>query len=227
MASFGSALTGQDDGTDTPLRNIIDTSRNVASQTDTALFGDPRSRAALLQIGLNLMQPTGIGQTGLGHFGQAIGAGGESVSRAEAEDLARQKQESEEEYKTRMAGAKEREVGAYEKGQSLRAVDQRLEAERLRQQGRMALQGVKDYTASAKAIFEHVNGITANEDDPLVKQYKGKTPDQIADMLKAQGPTASPPAPVPGGGVLTRDQGGNRFTSSDGGKTWVYSGPSQ
>src|SRR6478735_8472697 len=47
----------------------------------------PGNRTALLQIGLNLMQPTAIGQTTGGHVAQAIGAGGEAQARVAAQDL--------------------------------------------------------------------------------------------------------------------------------------------
>jgi hypothetical protein len=47
---------------------------------------DPSTRASLLQIGLQLMQPMGFGQSPMGHLAQAIGAGGEAASRIEAED---------------------------------------------------------------------------------------------------------------------------------------------
>ena len=76
-------LTGDDDGTDDDLKDIV-TSSGLYDRT----LGDPASRAALLQIGLNLMQPRAIGQTTGGQIGQAIGSGGEEVTRAD-EDRAR------------------------------------------------------------------------------------------------------------------------------------------
>src|SRR4051812_30369344 len=47
----------------------------------------PGNRTALLQMGINLMQPVGIGQTPFGQIGQAIGAAGEAQGRVAAQDL--------------------------------------------------------------------------------------------------------------------------------------------
>ena len=56
---------------------------------------DDKNRSALLQFGINLMQPFAPGQTGVGHFGQAIGAAGEAMGRIDAEDLKKKVTEEE------------------------------------------------------------------------------------------------------------------------------------
>lgn len=75
MADFdlGSALTGEDP--------------NSAAAKWDDFMQRPGNRQALLQIGLQLMQPVGIGQTAGGHIAQAIGAGGEAVDRGSNLDL--------------------------------------------------------------------------------------------------------------------------------------------
>ena len=63
----------------------------------TEFFADPRAQGALLQFGLQMMQPVGVGQNGLGHFAQAVGASGEQLGRAEAIDFARRDQDRKDE----------------------------------------------------------------------------------------------------------------------------------
>lgn len=46
-----------------------------------AFLAKPENTAALMQTGLNLMQPQGIGQTAAGQVAQAIGGGGEAAGR--------------------------------------------------------------------------------------------------------------------------------------------------
>lgn len=47
---------------------------------------DPRARAALLQTGLQLLQPAGWGQSPTGAVASAIGSGAEAVQRADTQD---------------------------------------------------------------------------------------------------------------------------------------------
>ena len=42
---------------------------------------NPENRASMMQMGIALMQPIGLGQTPIGHFGQALGQGGEAADR--------------------------------------------------------------------------------------------------------------------------------------------------
>lgn len=53
---------------------------------DSFLSSD-ENRSALLQFGLALMQPVGVGQTTAGHIGQAIGAGAEASGRVRQQDI--------------------------------------------------------------------------------------------------------------------------------------------
>lgn len=68
----------------------------------------PENNAAMINFGLAMMSPRSPGETGLGHFAQAVGAAGEGSTanvkaqeeretRAEASDLAERKAEVEEE----------------------------------------------------------------------------------------------------------------------------------
>src|SRR3990167_3181226 len=62
-------------------------------------LGDPKGRAALMQFGVQLMQPIGIGQSPLGHVGRALGEASEAVSRQQAQDLAEEEQASKTKYR--------------------------------------------------------------------------------------------------------------------------------
>lgn len=92
MANLGARLTGNKDEEDAPLRDIVG---SAGRGIDSILPQDPQSRAALMQIGLGLMQPMAFGQTTGGHIGQAIGGGGEAVSRGTEEELKARKVQNE------------------------------------------------------------------------------------------------------------------------------------
>lgn len=54
---------------------------------------DPKVRASMLSIGLQLMQPPSFGQTTSGQFAQAIGQGGETLTRIDEQERAEAEQE--------------------------------------------------------------------------------------------------------------------------------------
>lgn len=59
----------------------------AASEWSQALT-DPKVRSSLLSFGLQLMQPPGFGQTGLGQIAQGIGAAGQTLDAQDVEDRA-------------------------------------------------------------------------------------------------------------------------------------------
>lgn len=69
------------------------------------------NRAALLQLGVSLMQPMDFGQTPVGHIGQAIGSVGELGSRREAQQLKEREVSSKEELRASQAGLAEARAG--------------------------------------------------------------------------------------------------------------------
>lgn len=76
-------------------------------------IGNPENRAALMQMGIALMQPIGLGQTALGHVGQAIGQGGEAADRVRAQSERSALQEAKtSELETRAASAETRAASA-------------------------------------------------------------------------------------------------------------------
>lgn len=216
MASFGSAFTGEDDGTDSPMRNIVSSS---AGALNKALFSDPQSRAALLQIGLNMMQPVGLGQTTGGHIASAIGGGGESVARTEKEDLEQEKfaqkqrtEDTELDIKRELAGYKGRETGAYERGVAAKNASDKAVLEQMKLQGRSDIQSDHDLWKAAQGLSaDFVNRdqiqATYGSTDPIeiFKQMKAKQ-DQFRRIIGGPSGTAPTTAPAPGGGGSSQNQ---------------------
>ena len=54
----------------------------------TDFLSVPANRSAMIQMGVNLLQPIGLGQSTVGHIGQAIGAGAEAYDRARTQEEA-------------------------------------------------------------------------------------------------------------------------------------------
>lgn len=196
MARVGRAFTGEDDETDSPLRNILSNEGPLKP-----ILGDAASRSALLQIGLNLMQPPSMGQSTSGALGQAIGSGGEVEARLAKEDFERQKHEDELDKSQRTLDIRQQEANAYSQAQKAAAArgatTDKLALEQLRQQGRMQLHGAKDFAAKAKSEHDTVNAITFNPKNPAQAdrvKFIGKTEKQIERMLREEDAAA-------GGGV--------------------------
>lgn len=54
--------------------------RNIADEWNS-FMGRPEAKAMMLQMGLALMQPVGLGQSGIGHFANAMGQGAAAAGR--------------------------------------------------------------------------------------------------------------------------------------------------
>lgn len=191
----GAAFTGQSAGT--PQVEPA----QAAGQWDDFLQR-PGNRQALLQIGLQLMQPMAQGQTVAGQVGQAIGAGGEAVDRNEASDLAERKvtnnlelanerlriaQQNADSNATRtgaaasLAAARAAAVGSKKVGGLTDLMKARF--------ARQDAQGFeKQLNDDAKSLVKQANDILATPDDPVVKQYKGKTVPEVREMLRGSRP---------------------------------------
>jgi hypothetical protein len=186
----GGALTG---GTVDPAQ--------AAGQWDDFL-NRPGNRQALLQIGLNMMQPLAMGQTVGGHIGQAVGAGGEAVDRAEAQDLKERKADD------TLAVANERLRIAQQNADSsaTRAgASASLSAARAAALGSKKVGGLTDLMKArfarqdaasfdrqlerdAKDIVKQANDVLADPNSDVAKKYKGKTAAEVREMLRAERP---------------------------------------
>lgn len=80
-------------------------------------MSQPANRAAIMQLGVSLLQPVGIGQTPAGQVGQALGDAGEAVGRVAADERAqaeldRRNRETDSRVSAREAGAANAETRA-------------------------------------------------------------------------------------------------------------------
>lgn len=125
----------------------------------SALDLTPTARSALLSFGLQAMQPTGIGQTPMGHIAQAIGAAGEAVTRNELMD---QKQE--------LAEAK------------LRGMDERLQLSREAQNLRERTAGANMDARDRSLDLRERLGTMANE----TRERNATTREKSLDQRESQ-----------------------------------------
>src|SRR5258707_2379555 len=93
----------------------------------------PNNRAALMQFGIAMLQPMGMGETGAGHFANAVGSAGEAHQRvtgqaeqARKEDTAATLRESTASAREQSAGAAELRAIATGENQRLRSENQQL-----------------------------------------------------------------------------------------------------
>lgn len=61
-----------------------DRTSSSAVRSWSDFLGDPKTRAALLQFGVQMLQPVGPGQSLMGAVGEAVGAGGAAADRYQA-----------------------------------------------------------------------------------------------------------------------------------------------
>lgn len=87
------------------------------------MLNRPGARAALLQFGLNLMQPPQPGQNTLAHVGSAIGAGAEAAQRGRKQEADLEREGALSEYYRSRGGAAEETAAARMLSAEARASD--------------------------------------------------------------------------------------------------------
>jgi hypothetical protein len=188
----GGAFTGQPA---VPAAPRVDPAQ-ASGQWDDWL-NRPGNRTALLQMGLQLMQPVGIGQTAGGALAQGIGAGGEAVSRSEEADLKERMAESKlqvADEKLRIAQQQADASTTRAGAAAARAANRNIGGLTDVVRARFAREDARNYERQldrdAAAIAKKTSGVDAmiNPDDPVVKEYKGLTQDQIREKLRAGRP---------------------------------------
>jgi len=102
-----------------PGRSEDDSQTGTLSKAWNAWTSRPENNAAMINFGLQLMQPIGPGQTRLGHFGEAVGAGAEASQRSVETQRKQEQEDAAAELKEREQERKEEETGYY--GQSVRS----------------------------------------------------------------------------------------------------------
>lgn len=124
---------------------------------------DPAGRAALVQTGLQMLQPRAIGQSTLGHIASSIGGGGEAGERV-------RKTEASEAEAASVQSARERGVGARE--DLANAAGQRADA------AMIAAQAAQQ-RAQQGGVWGAQGGVTANQS----MQAKLKIQQKIREYL--------------------------------------------
>jgi hypothetical protein len=151
----------------------------------------PGNRTALLQIGLNLMQPTAIGQTTAGHFGQAIGAGGEAQARVAAQDLKEEQVDNKLDIANRRLQIAQQQADANTSRANTaatRATEKKVGGLTDLVKSRFAREDSRSFEKQladdAKQIVKQANDVLADPNSEVVQKYKGKTVDQIREDLR-------------------------------------------
>ena len=202
MANLGSALTGQEDPEETPLKDIV---TSAGSQVYDKLLGDPASRSALLQIGLQMMQRPGFGSGTGEHIAQSIGAGGEAVQRIEDADLKRLRADDQYEKAQLMAriaqqNADSRRISA-EKSSSdtlSNALRYRMEQDAFKAENDFRKERQTEIT---KKVDEPVKNSTdrvyqaLNKNSPQALRFVGKPEAEIRATIEAEYDAANPKPP--------------------------------
>jgi hypothetical protein len=230
MAGVGSSLTGQPDDESQSLKDIVNPSSAADNPMYKALFADPNSRSALLQIGLNLMQPQAMGQSASGHIGQAVGEGGEAVGRIEEEEL-KQKQADD---KLAIAQARmdrmrdpnvmtpyqQQELGLRSRAQGF--AERRANIADTREERQAKAEQNKAIQKEVEAAVEARDSLVLPDKHPEKLRWADKTDKQIRDIIAAEhagAPSAETPAPAAGGAQpKTVIQNGHTYTLGADGK---------
>lgn len=155
----------------------------------------PGNRTALLQAGLQLMQPVAFGQTTGGQIGQAIGSAGEALTRQEVMD------QKNEQADNKLAVANSRLAIAQQNADAnisrantaaSRATGKKVGGLTDLMRARFAREDARNFDkqldTDAKAIAKQASDILADPNDPIVKQYKGKSVPEIRESLRATRP---------------------------------------
>lgn len=162
----------------------------------------PGNRAALLQFGLNMMQPTAIGQTTGGHIAQAVGAGAEAVGRQSDADLKERTAESKMAYadeKLRIAQQNADSGAIRASAAAARATNRKVGGLTDAFKARAARQDEAAYERQIESDARGIEkAIEKDKSDILNKgavreqyqKYAGMSRDQIREALRKERPMA-------------------------------------
>jgi len=166
----------------------------------------PENNAALINFGLQMMQPVPAGQSRMGHFGEAVGAGLEAGGRVSTQEEARQRADEAEALKERAMELKEEETGIY--GQDVRS--------KIAQRGLGMQDSLKRQAAWNKwsiAASKPDDLVSGESSDPVVqrirnsdKRYAKYTKAQILDDPVTNRMAQDMVMGTTGGGGMSQDQ---------------------
>ena len=172
----------------------------------------PENRTALLQAGLQLLQPTPFGQTASGQLGRAVGAGFEARERSIAGEETRDQERQEQERKRKADSRAERATSVSES--NAESNRRRADAAVTRAQQPTGLSTLLRGQASAKRKFisdalKDAAPLDGSALDPTaaqeIMQRAGQQFDQIQGLVDQRGATPAP-ATDPGTGLRPATQ---------------------
>lgn len=181
----------------------IDTSKLTSGWNDW--INKPNNRAALMQFGIAMLQPMGMGENATGHFANAIGAAGEAHHHVTVNEQQAQKADTESELRESRANAATTTANAAETRALFAGENSRLRSERDQS---TALARALSSQAQARSKYDsYVTQVGKRNTDPL-RDPKAplepvipfgewiKTPDGRSSLL---GEAGGAPAPEGGG----------------------------
>lgn len=181
MADIGSEL----DAGPYPGATPNPSPEQVQQHTDawSQFLAQPGNRAAVMQMGLQLMQPISPGQTPLGAAGVAIGAGAEAAQHSDEIAQAEENRQSKLALQSAQAQSlTDRGEAALTRANTPKGSGGALTLKDRIRIARNEAKAVDDeIKANAKQIYKDAND-PLNQ-DPNVAQYKGLNPTQIANKL--------------------------------------------
>lgn len=170
----------------------------------------PNNRAALMQFGIAMLQPVGMGETGVSHFANAVGAAGQAGQRVTEQQQAQEKHESEIDTRETRARAAETSANAAE----MRAIYGQENAQLRAQNAQTSnLARMLSAQAAARAKYDNYQLITPKGEQLSYSDWI-KTPEGVQAMTEAGGTpgvatapsTTGAPGATPAGGTGTAQQ---------------------
>lgn len=157
----------------------------------------PNNRAALMQFGIAMLQPVGMGETGISHFANAVGAAGQAGERVTQQQQTQEKHESDIDTRETRAQAAQTAANAAE----MRALYAGQTAG-LQQENRTQSNLIRALSAQAAARSKYDNyALITPEKERLPYQEWIKTPEGTQSLI--EGGAIGATATSPGGGPRT------------------------
>src|SRR5258705_3301584 len=173
-------------------------------------MANENNKAALLQFGVSMMQPVGLGQSPMGHVGEAIGGAGEAMTRRG--DINRKDEEAASKADLRTAQATVAEARAANAGQGAARAGDRLEMAR----DRLAWDREKYGTQNLIRVQgQYIRDRKAHDDNQIFLPPAQRSTFPDFDKWTAQNPSLATALGTGGtGGGSSSDAGSGEGTSS-------------
>lgn len=171
----------------------------------------PSNRAALMQFGIAMMQPIGIGQSAIGNIANAVGEGGEAAQRVGQQELLRQREESQEDLRGAQADLAGQRAGVQGDLANARMIAANAAEERaksagtvgdLKQQNLDLSRLTKTFQMQNEARKRYENEVTNNimipdKNKPTFSDFLTQNPELDWRIMQGQHPAGELESPAP------------------------------